>query len=184
MRTVWSFCLVCFFSLVFVCCSQDKTEQTKALAIINDYTLTLHDFEMQLAEELELDKDFKLTQEAKEGFLEGLIRKQLLIQEAKKMKLDTKEEFVRAIQRYWESTLIKNLIEIKSKEIEKTVYVSEEEVQRHYNELLESDSIPPLQDFKDTVQEEIRERKKTERLKTWIEDLRKKARIEIQEELL
>ena len=41
------------------CCSQQGAEEAKILARINDYTLTLNDFESQLTVELELDKDFK-----------------------------------------------------------------------------------------------------------------------------
>jgi hypothetical protein len=92
--------------------------------MINDYHLTLDEFQDQLAAELKLEKDFKLTEEAKREFLEGLIRKELLIQEAKRLKLDRKEKFVRAIERYWESTLIRDIMDLKGKEIAKKIFVS------------------------------------------------------------
>ncbi|HUV60070.1 MAG TPA: hypothetical protein VMW09_08155 [Desulfatiglandales bacterium] len=41
-----------------------------------------------------------MTKEAKKKFLEELIRKELLIQEAKRFNLDKKEKSVRAIERY------------------------------------------------------------------------------------
>jgi len=176
--------LMIALSGLLVCCSKEKAEKPKVLAVINDYELTLDDFESQLADELELDQDFKLTKEAKHSFLEGLIKKQLLIQEAKKMKLDTKEDFVRAIQRYWESTLIKNLIEIKSAEIDKKIYASQEEIQARYEQLSKSEPVPPLSELQDTLQEEIKENKKTNKLKHWIDDLRQKADIRIDEALL
>ena len=96
------------FVLLFfvICCAQEQTEKKEIVAKINDYELTLEEFEDQLATELNLDKDFKLTKEAKRDFLEQLIRKELLIQEATKLELDRREKFTRAIERYWESTLI------------------------------------------------------------------------------
>jgi hypothetical protein len=49
--------ILCLFS-----CSQGKSEQDLILAKINDYALTLNEFNTQLKEELEYDKDFKLNQ--------------------------------------------------------------------------------------------------------------------------
>jgi hypothetical protein len=184
MKKGFYFFLMFTLSVPLVCCSKDKAEKPKVLAMINDYSLTLDDFESQLTEELELDQDFKLTQEAKHEFLEGLIRKQVLIQEAKKMQLDRKEDFVRSIQRYWESTLIRNLIEIKSSEIDKRIYVSQEEVQARYEQLGKSESVSPLSEVQDTLQEEIKEEKKTKKLEQWVDDLKRKASVKIDETLL
>ncbi len=172
-------------SLSLFCCSTKTTEETKILARINDYNLTLDSFEYQLATELELDEDFKLTNQAKRNFLEEIMRKQLLIQEAKKLKLDTKDEFIRAIQRYWESTLIRNLIDLKSQEINKKIYVSQEEIETRYKEMAKSEgTLPPLTETQETIKKELEEEKKTRILKEWINDLRQNAKIEINEELL
>ena len=174
-----------FLSLILFCCSQDKAEKSKIVCRINDYILTLDDFEYQLAAELEFDEDFKLTEEAKREFLEELIRKELLIQEAKKLELDRKDEFVRAIERYWESTLIRDLIDLKSKEINKKTYVSQEEIETRYKEMKASEEkLPPLKEIQEEISKELREEKKSDMLKEWIDDLRKNAKVEIVEELL
>lgn len=154
MRENFLYVLVLFVSLSLFCCSQEKPVESKILARINDYNLTLDEFHHQLAAELEFDKDFKLTEEAKQEFLEELIVKELLIQEAKRLKLDRKDKFIRTIERYWESTLIKGLMDLKSKEIQKD------------------------------IGQEIKEKKKTRMLEEWISDLRKNAKIEIDQELL
>ncbi len=181
-----SFCwLLLFLSMSLFGCSQEKPEETKVLSRINDYYLTLDEFEYQLASELELDKDFKLTNEAKKEFLEQLIRKELLIQEAKKLKLDRKDKFVRTIERYWESTLIRDLIDLKSKEIEKQTYVSQQEIEMRYKEMKESgNKLLPLQEIRDKISKELKGKKKTRMLEEWISDLRKNAKVEIAEELL
>ena len=140
--------------LGILCCSQDKAEKGEILAKINDYHLTLKEFQDQLVAVQEYDKDFKLNKEVKREFLEELIRKEVLIQEAKRLKLDRKEKFIRAIERYWESTLIRDLMEMKGKEIEAL------------------------------KGERLNEKKKTRMLKEWIDDLRKKGQIEINEGLL
>jgi hypothetical protein len=160
-------------------------EDGKVLARINDYRLSLDAFQYQLALESELDKDFKLTQDAKQEFLEGLIRKETLIQEAKRLKLDSKEKFVRAIERYWEATLIRDLMDLKSKEIDEKIFVSQEELEAGYQEMRKAGEVlPPLEEIEERVRKALKEKKKTRMLKQWIGDLRKHAKIEIDYELL
>ena len=172
-------------SLILCACSQEKAEEGKMLARINDFTLTLDGFQRQLAAELELEEDFKLTNEAKKEFLEELIRKELLIQEAKKLHLDTRDAFVRAIERYWESTLIRDLIELKSKEIQEKTYVTQEEIEARYKEMKGSDeTLSPLREIQEEISTELQEEKKSYLLEEWISELRKKAKIEINEQLL
>lgn len=180
-----------FFPLMFVlafflfCCAQEQTEKKEIVAKINDYELTLKEFDDQLAAELELDKDFKLTKEAKREFLEQLIRKELLIQEATKLELDRREKFIRAIERYWESTLIRDLVELKGKEFSQRTYVSQEEIEARYEELKKSEGeLPLLQEIQKKIAEELKEQKKREKLTAWIIDLRRNAKIEIDSELL
>jgi len=177
--------LLFLLSLGIFRCSQQGPEEGKILARINDYNLTLNEFQSQLTAELELDKDFKLTKEARREFLEGLIEKELLIQEAKRLHLDRKERFIKAIERYWESTLIRDLMELKGQEITQRTYISQEEIEDYYKELQRSgEPLPPLKESEEDITKELRERKKTRMLDEWIDDLRKKAKIEINQELL
>ncbi len=179
------YALIFFLSLHLFSCSQERTEKGKILARINDYNLTLEEFQYQLAAELEMDRDFKLTKEAKKGFLEELIRKELLIQEAKKLHLDRKEKFVRAIERYWESTLIRDLMELKGKKITRRALISQEETEAYYKEMQESEEkLPSLKELKEKITKELKEKKKTRMLEEWINDLREKANIEIKQEFL
>ena len=169
----------------FFCCSQQQTEKKEILAKINNYELSLKDFEFQLVEELEMDQDFKLIKEARKEFLEQLIRKELLIQEAKRLKLDRRENFIRAIERHWESTLIRDLMELKGREISKRTVVSQEEIESRYKEMKQSDpECAPFKDMQEKVAAKIMEEKKRKRLVTWINGLRKDAKIEIDQELL
>jgi len=179
------YALIFFLSLHLFSCSQEKAEEGKILARINDYNLTLEEFQYQLAAELEMDRDFKLTKEAKREFLEGLIRKELLIQEAKKLHLDRKEKFVRAIERYWESTLIRDLMELKGKKITRRALISQEEIVAYYKEMQKpGEKLPPLKDIQEKITQELKEKKKTRMLEEWINDLREKANIEIKQEFL
>jgi peptidyl-prolyl cis-trans isomerase C len=167
------------------CCSKEDEKRAKILSRINNYSLTIDEFEGQLAAELEFDKNFKLTRQAKKEFLDELIFKELFIQEAKKMKLDRKDKFVRSIERYWESSLIRDLIDLKSEEIDKKVSVTQEEITDYYNEKKQNDqATPPLARIKDKVRHELKEKKKSRMLKEWTDGLRENAEIEIDQNLL
>ena len=180
---LFPFLLALSFSLF--CCSQEQAEKKEILAKINDYELTLKDFEFQLVDELEMDQDFKLTREARKEFLDQLIRKELLIQEAKRLKLDRRKNFVRTIERYWESTLIRDLMDLKGKEISKRTVVSQEEVESRYEKMKKSDpGLAPFKDMQEKIAGQIMEEKKRKRLVAWINELRKDARIQIDRELL
>ncbi len=170
---------------LFSCSPDQKTAEDEIVARINDRPLTLGESQSQLAAVVDLHEDYKLTKEARRAFLEELIRKELLIQEAKKLQLDRTEKFIRTIERYWESTLIRNLMEMKGEEFTKRILVSQEEIESAYNDMKKpGEELQPLENLREGIIEKIKGEKKTEMLGQWIGDLRKTARIEINEELL
>lgn len=175
------------FLLIGACSpAPDSNGSDQTLATINDYRLSLAAFERELASELELEKDYKLTNDAKREFLETLISKELLIQEAVRLKLDREDAFIKSIEQYWESTLIRDLVSLKSREISATIVVTQEEVAEHYRSLLQgSPEIGPLTDeMQEQLRQELKASKKTKRLSQWVDQLRNQATIEIDEALL
>ena len=186
MKRGYFFPFIFLMSMVLLGCAKDNAEEDKILCKINGYNMPLSEFQRQLAEEVEFDRDFKLTQEAKKAFLEELIKKEILIQEAKKLKLDRREKFIRAIERYWESTLIRDLMELKNDDINSRVYVSEEEIEARYNEMKQSEgkNLTRLNELKEGIRAQVREEKKTRMVEEWISSLRKASNIEIKEDLL
>ncbi len=180
-----SFALMVLTASSFLCCSGGQEGQREVLARINNFELTLAEFERQLAREVELDADFRLTKEAKKTFLEEVIRKELLIQEAKKRGLDRKEKFIRSMERHWEATLIRDLVELKGAEFDERTYVSAEEVQNYYRAMAKSEkTLPPLDLIEKELTEDLMQKKKGARLEEWISDLQRKARIEVHEDVL
>ncbi len=175
--------LLCLF--IFPACSPDTDTPAPTVATVNNYNISLSDFERMLAEEIEYEEQFKLTNEVKKKFIEESIRKELLIQEAKKLELDRKEKFIKTIEKYWESTLIRDLIHQKSNELNKRISVSEEEIAAFYqqNPDKQSTTPPPPEEY-DRIKKSIREKKKSAALKSWIDNLRQQADVTINEDLL
>jgi len=176
---------VVFLFLSLLSCSPEQKADDEIVARINDRALTLGECQRQMAMAVDLHEDYKLTKEAQGKILEELIRKELLIQEAKRLQLDRKENFIRAIERHWESTLIRNLMELKGEEFSQRILVSEDEIRAVYNETKNRKAqLEPLDTLREEIVRRIREDKKTAMLRDWIDDLRRKAAVEINEELL
>lgn len=179
------FALLFFLLLTFGSCGEKPLEDQPILADINGFRLTLDEFQTRLAEEMEYDPDYKLEKEAKKEFLENIIKKELLIQEAKRLNLDKEEVFIRAIERYWEATLIKDLLELKGREISKKILISQEEIKAGYDAMsMEDNELPPLSEMEEQIVNSLKEKKKTMKLKEWIESLRKESSVDIDTRLL
>ncbi|MDD5634587.1 MAG: hypothetical protein PHW46_04845 [Candidatus Omnitrophica bacterium] len=94
----------------------EKVKQEDVIVKVNGYIVTSQDFasEMQYAPR---DVYGKVD---KNKILDLIIKKQVLIQEAQKQGLDRKPSFMRAIERYWQQTLIKELLDTETKRISLT----------------------------------------------------------------
>ena len=183
-RTVLFCLVVCLVSLQHGC-SQENSKNGKVVAEINDYTLSLEEFDRKLVAELEMEGDYKLTSQGKLEFLNELIDQEILIQEAKILKLDQRQDFVRAMEKYWESTLIRDLLALKCEEIAAAIQVSSNEIEARYKTLLQSTGqVVPLQDVHQQLADEIREEKRARVLEEWLRSLREKSKIQINKELL
>lgn len=168
-----------------VSCSGEQGEDGEVLARINDFSLTYEEFKKQLAEDLAYNPESTLDEPFRKEFLERLVRKELLIQEASRLNLDRREEFIRAIERYWESTLIRDLLALKSEEIKKSTLVSDAEVRARYQDrVVQNPDTPPLEELRDEITAELAREKETRALDEWIESLKDGAEIVVDEELL
>lgn len=106
-----------------------RPPESREFVRINDRVITIEEFEREYSEASSLYKQEK----SKKDFLEDLITKELLLQEAKRRGLDLKPDFRRSIQSYYEQTLLKNLAQERMSEIK--VSVTEEEIESYYRNM-------------------------------------------------
>ncbi len=104
-----------------------RVEISKPVLSVNDRIISEAEFESALKQ--------KPSQMSLERFAESLIDKQLLIQEAIRMKIDKEESFRRLVENFYEESLIKTVLDRKSNSI--LIDVSIEEMGR-YEELAQS----------------------------------------------
>ena len=102
--------LIAFTIISFGCdsCPSGKDRDTRILAKINNYKLTVEDFK-----EEGMSDPFR----GKEELLESVIIKKILLQEAQKQNFDKDRAFMQEIKRYWEQALLKLLIKKKTEDI-------------------------------------------------------------------
>ena len=174
------FLVSCF--LIFSCV-QEKKEKQNVLAKINDSEISIQEYEDLLAEDLNQNNGAPFSKEKKQEFLEQIIRKDLLLQEAERLKLDQSDTFLKAIKRYREAILIKELLGLKNEEFSKNVIISKEEITARYNLIKETNKdIASLNKLEPIIVEEIKEQKTHEKIKVWMKELRENSEIYINDE--
>ncbi len=178
-----SLCLVLFVFIGFssVGCGNDsnglKTMDKEEIALdINGNIITMEEFTELINLENSVNPEFDLAPDKKKKFIDYLIQKEMLIHEASRRKLDHQKDFLRTIERYWESTLIRNLMSRKSRELEKEVSILATDIQAYYD-ANKTDTTPPL----DNIKEEIRQQLHAERVNLlidkWEQELVQSAKI-------
>ncbi|MDR3089081.1 MAG: hypothetical protein LBU39_04605 [Desulfobulbaceae bacterium] len=162
--------------MVLSACSPEKSE-TPATASVGNFRLSAEEFAHLLNFEAKVNPAFQLTSQGRGDFLRQLIEKQVLIQEARARHLDEKELFRQTIQRYWESTLIRDLLNAQGEEIRKATVVTEEEIAAWYQARKEHFSDQPLAARHDDIRRIVEDEKVAAAIRLWLDDLRGKTGI-------
>jgi hypothetical protein len=157
-------------ALVLTGCSDPKGPESPLALSVNDSRFTVQEFYTLLKQETANDPEFDLNKDKKAAFMDYLVRKELLIQEASRLKLDREPDFVRTIERYWESTLIRNLLATRTEELRKNVLVTSDDVAAWYEK--NRDTLDrPLDEMRPEIQKRIEEERVSALIESWIKNL-------------
>ena len=160
-------------------CTGEPPKKKGYILKVNGYTISSDEVDSRLKFEAELNSNFYVSEDTRAEFIRKLIQSQLLIQEAKKEKLDQREMFRQAIQRYWESTLIRDLLAEKGAQLLKNTVVTQEEVEAYYHKNKERLGEGTFEELQSELVKKILDQKVSLRLASWIESLKAGAEIEI-----
>lgn len=180
---IYSMFLLLAFLLVSGCCQNPYTDIDKNTVVsINNYNITRDEFE----------KDFKTsvygktdTPESRRDFLNSLIGRKLILQYAQKEGFDKEKSFLRMIERFWEQSLLKIALDKKTREIAAASSVTDDEVRMTYDTMLKESKVAGSYDsaYKRIKWELIRA-KETKLMNDWIAEMRGKARIGVNDDIL
>ena len=184
---VLSFFLILSFG--FVGCGSSTGSEKKG-AKKNDIVLQINNSKISLAEfndlirlEAYADPETDLTIDTRDQFINYLVRKELLIQEAARLKLDSKQAFIRTIERYWEATLIRNLLDLKCAELKKDVLITDGKIDAYY---LKNQAcfIQPLEAEKEGIKRILESKEVAIKLEKWIKNLKDSADVKVNQDLM
>ena len=117
--TIACFLAVLTLVTIFIISPTAPPEKNNVVVKVNNNNITSSMLERS-------EKNRPSYHENREEFINSVVVEQLLIQQAKKQKIDQEPEFREAIKNYYEQSLIKILLERKNQSLDDTV--SEEEI--------------------------------------------------------
>ena len=154
-----------------------KPDADKPAVTINRYTLTAGEFE-ELYRQYGPEAD---TAQNRDDFLNNLVTRKILLQEAQRRQLDTQKVFLRSVESFWEQSLLRLVVDQKMKETTDVVTVTDQEIDAYYKRWILED--PDLgktpAEAHDLVLWRIRQEKEALRMKQWIDDLVRGANVHI-----
>ncbi len=169
--------------LGLVACNPDNSVDTKDVAIkVNNAVVSTEEFNEMIKLEVYADPEMSLSDENRKRYVEYLISKELMIQEAMRLKLDRNKNFIKTIETYWEATLIRKLLDSKTAELKKEILVTEDEIKAYYT-ANKDEFGEPYEEFKETIKSILESRHLKERLDAWTLSLRDSADITINQNL-
>lgn len=118
--------------LALQACNPGGAPKEKAVATVNDAPITAAELRQEVAG---YGKNNPITRQTVEDQLKIMIEQKLLIQEAVRMGLSEDPKFAETIKTFWEQTIIRNLIDAKTRELSGQVFVTDQELAGEYERM-------------------------------------------------
>ncbi len=125
--------LLTFSTVAFLGCNQSKKAETDSpvLAKVGKSVITADDFVRQISRVPEWARPQFKNKEGKKQFLDELIKKELIYEQAQKMGLNRDKEYLDAVEEFKKMTLVSLILK---KEVEEKSMVDDAEVRKFYDE--------------------------------------------------
>lgn len=125
--------LVPVIAALLFSCSGPEDDKGEEVASVNGSPIFMKEFMKEVRTASSRYPGKKLTEERLEEILHSMVDRKLLIDEAVKKGLSEDERFLESIKSFWEQTLIRELIESKSREWADKLLVTDEEVRSRHS---------------------------------------------------
>jgi hypothetical protein len=122
----------------------------------------------------------KDKEKARQEFLDTLIYRKLILKEAEETGVSKDPEFLKSIQLFWEQSLLKLMIDKRSRELFAGIKVSDQEVKNFYERHKEdSFANKELSKVYDSIKILLLKEKERAALQNWVDAMKSKTNIEI-----
>lgn len=178
------FCLGVLFCLGIIGCGPQPAKPSgQVLLTVNDYELTKSEFDEGFAQSPYADRQDKVK--ARSEYMENLIDQKLILLDAQKRNIDKTPDFLRTIEHFWEQSLITVALGTKTRDINKSVVLSEEELRRFYESMVkEGITTRSYDEVYPQIKRQAMKQMESRLLNEWMKDLRSKALISVDRDLL
>jgi hypothetical protein len=174
--------LVFLLFVIFLSGCGPVRENKQIVARINEYGITLDEFNNEFKNSSFAQND---TPDSKRDFLNNLINRKLILQDAQNKGLDKDKSFLKMIEKFWEQSLLKLAVERKTKDMANSVSVSDKEIEDAYNNMVKNGATQkPYDQMYQEIKWQITRDKGTQQLNDWVSQLHNKAQIQIDNDLL
>ncbi len=163
------------------CCPYNKPKDAVVIKI-NDYEMTRGEFEQEFKDSSFGRED---TPQSRKEFLDNLINRKLILQNAQAKGIDKNKDFLKVIERFWEQSLLKLAVDQESKEIASATTVGDKEIEEAYQQLAkEGKTDKSYEQMYQQVKWQIKKLKGEQKMNVWLSLLRKNADIQINTDLV
>ncbi len=125
-------------------------------------------------------RDLQGNKFSRKEFLDLLIKRKLILQEAEALGLDKDPQLLDGLQRFWEQALMRIVLSRKINEFSTSCKVSEKEIYNYYKRHKETDfQGKELSEIHDSIKLLVYRIKEQLEVQRWMEWLKKKARVSV-----
>ena len=175
------FGIILFISLLIFGCSV-KPKSKAILAKVNNYEITKEEFEAEFIGSIFGGSD---TRESRKEFLDNLINRKLIIQDAEAKGLDKEPGFLKSIERFWEQSLLKAALDRKAREISGSLSVNDNAIEEAYKKMAQEGKTDKSYDqLYGQIKWEMSKVKESQAISSWLKHLRDTSKIEVNNDLL
>ncbi len=175
--------LIALFAFVGGC--SGANDQEEVIATVNGESVYLKDLRREISIRVRQNPSLELDRETLLDMADTLIKRQIMIQEAREKKMAEDPGFVDTIKHFWEQTLIRDFIEYKNEQFGRYVFVTDREAQDYYDELKRAGAdLPPPDEARQKIRELVEQRKLALQLETWLEREKESADIELNRDVI
>ena len=119
------------------CAKSNAPEKIDIIAYVNKEPVYESDLRKEIFVRGQDDPNFRYTQEVRKEQLDIMINKKIVMQEAMKKGLANTERFTSTMKAFWEQTLVKYFVDMKKKELQAQITISQDEIKKYYDKLSE-----------------------------------------------
>ncbi|MCX5698002.1 MAG: SurA N-terminal domain-containing protein [Candidatus Omnitrophica bacterium] len=160
-----------------------RCDKPKDIAVkINNYEISKAEFEQEFK-----DSSFGRfdTSQSRKDFLENLVNRILIVQDAQKSGLDNDPQFLRVVEKFWMQSLLKLALEKKSNDLIGVSFVSDNVIKEAYEKILkDGKTTKSYEEMYQEIKRDITKLKESQMTNEWLLELHKNAKIHVNKDLI